>query len=82
MDLKLFRKRYSEDGATYKQLKKEFSISFATINAYRIRLNLPKREKSFPRFEVDEERFKELSNQENHFTTMQNWQLYLNVQRL
>lgn len=69
MDVELFKKRYSEDGATYKELKKEFGISFATINVHRIRLGLPKREKSFGRFEVDERRFRELYDSRDPFFT-------------
>jgi hypothetical protein len=67
-DLELFKKRYL-DGATYKEMKKEFELSFSTINAYRVRLNLPKREKSFTRFEFSEERFLQLYNSKNPFYT-------------
>jgi hypothetical protein len=70
IDLELFAKRYSEDGATYKELKKEFNgISFSTINTYRVKLNLPSREKSFARFEVDEMRFRELYESRDPFFT-------------
>jgi len=68
MDLELFKKRYLSH-AKYSQLKKEFSISFSTINTIRIRLGLPKREKSFERLDVDEIKFKELYHAKDHYYT-------------
>jgi len=59
MDVELFKKRYLS-GVKYKELKKEFGVSFSTINVIRIRMGLPKREKSFERAEVDETKFREL----------------------
>jgi uncharacterized protein YerC len=68
-DTELFKKRYSEDGATYKELKKEFRVSFSTINVIRVLLCLPKRERSFARLEVDEELFLELYNSRSPYYT-------------
>ena len=69
MDLELFKKMY-KNGAKYKEMKKEFGgISFSTINAIRVRLGLPKREKSFDRFDVDEELFLKLYNSREPYYT-------------
>jgi hypothetical protein len=68
LNIERFRELYIS-GAKYTQIKKELGISFATINAYRIRLNLPKREKSCDRFEVDEELFRELYDSRDPYYT-------------
>lgn len=69
MDVERFNKMYIS-GAKYKDLKKAFNgISFSTINTYRIRLGLPKREKSFERLDVDETKFKELYHAKDHYYT-------------
>lgn len=68
MDVERFNKMYT-DGAKYSEMKNEFNISFSTINVTRVKLGLPKRERSFDRFDVDEKRFRELYDSKNPYHT-------------